>query len=133
MMKKVKLLLLIPALWTSLFDITITTVHQPKEYWNGNLKKANEGNPIGAIFMENHVYGLFFISIIWILIIGLFGYYLPRKVSRIFLLFCIIAHSFGASSWLSNIYGFWVAMIFILFNSMLYFIIEDKAYSAKIA
>jgi hypothetical protein len=87
MMKKVKLLLLIPTLWTSLFDITITTVHQPKEYWNGNLQKANEGNPIGAIFMENHVYGLFFISIIWILIIGLLGYYLPRKISRVFLLF----------------------------------------------
>jgi hypothetical protein len=131
-MKKVKLLLLIPALWTSLFDITITTVHQPKEYWSGNLQKANEGNPIGAIFMQNHVYGLFFISIIWILIIGLLGYYLPLKVSRVFLLFCIIAHSFGASSWLSNIYGFWVAMIFILFNSILYFIIEDKAYAAKI-
>lgn len=131
-MKKEKLLLLIPALWTSLFDITITTIHQSKEYWSGNLQKANEGNPIGAIFMEKHVYGLFFISIIWIIIIGLLGFYLPRKISRVFLLFCIIAHSFGASSWLSNIYGFWVAMTFILFNSILYFEIEDKVFPSKI-
>ena len=82
--------------------------------------------------MEKHVYGLFFISIIWIIIIGLLGFYLPRKISRVFLLFCIIAHSFGASSWLSNIYGFWVAMTFILFNSILYFEIEDKVFPSKI-
>lgn len=126
MNRREKLLLLIPALWTSLFDIIITTIHQPREYWNGNLQTANEGNPIGAIFMRNHIYGLFFISTLWILIIGLLGYYLPKKIGRIFLLFCIIAHSFGASSWLSSIYSFWSAMTFILFNSVLYFLIDDK-------
>jgi hypothetical protein len=122
-----KLLLLIPAIWASLFDIGITIINQPKEYWSGNLDKANEGNPIGGFLMKNHVSGLFVISFIWLIIIGLVGYYLPRKYSRIFLLFILIIHSYGASSWLSQFYGFWYAIAFMLFNAILFYIIEDFA------
>lgn len=120
MTRKDKLILLVPALWTSMFDITMTVIHQSKEYWNGNLVKANEGNPIGAFFMEHHVSGLFVISGIWIIAIGLLGYILPRRLAKVFLLFCVIAHSFGASTWLSSRYGFWYVIAFILFNSILY-------------
>lgn len=120
MTRKDKLLLLIPALWTSIFDIGITIIHQSKEYWNGDLTKANEGNPIGALFMKNHVGGLFIISGLWIIAIGLLGYFLPRLTKKIFLLFCVIAHSFGASTW-----GFWYAITFILFNSILYCIVNN--------
>lgn len=102
MTRKDKLVLLVPALWTSIFDISITVIHQSKEYWNGDLKKANEGNPIGALFMKNHVAGLFIISGLWIIVIVLLGYFLPRPIAKIFLLFCVIAHSFGASTWLSG-------------------------------
>ena len=124
MTRKNKLLYLVPALWTSLFDTAITIIHQPKEYWNGDLTKANEGNPIGALFMENHVGGLFIISAFWIFAIGLLGYFLPRQISKVFLLFCVIAHSFGASTWLSSRYGFWYVITFILFNSILYCMVD---------
>jgi hypothetical protein len=125
MTRKDKLLLLVPALWTSIFDITITVIHQSKEYWDGDLVKANEGNPIGALFMKNHVSGLFVISGLWIIAIGLLGYFLPRQASKIFLLFCVIAHSFGASTWLSTRYGFWYVITFILFNSILYCVVDN--------
>ena len=124
MTRKNKLLYLVPALWATLFDITVTIIHQPKEYWNGDLTKANEGNPIGALFMENHVGGLFIISAFWIFAIGLLGYFLPRQISKVFLLFCVIAHSFGASTWLSSRYGFWYVITFILFNSILYCMVD---------
>ncbi|MDD3723522.1 MAG: hypothetical protein PHW92_13735 [Lutibacter sp.] len=52
MKKREKLLALIPVLWASFFDITITIIHQPKEYWNGNLTAANEANPIGNFMMK---------------------------------------------------------------------------------
>jgi len=120
-----KLINLIPALYVSLFDILITIIHQPKEYWHGNLKSANEDNPIGSFFMQNHISGLFVISFIWLIIIGLLGYYLPRKISRIFLLFVVIVHSWGASTWLGPLYGFWSVIIFILTNSILFYVIED--------
>jgi hypothetical protein len=127
MTKKQKLLSLIPALWTSLFDIVITIIYQPLEYWSGDLGVANEGNPIGSLFMKTHVSGLFVISFLWIVLICLLGYYLPKKLSRIFLLFIVIAHSFGASTWLSGRLGFWYVMAFILFNSILFYSIEDYA------
>jgi len=119
-----KLLYLIPALWTSLFDIAVTIIHQPDEYWQGDLTKANEGNPIDAFFMEGHVSGLFIISAVWIVIIILLGYFLPRSLAKTFLLFCVIAHSAAASTWLTRFYGFWWMIIFILFNSILYVVTD---------
>jgi uncharacterized sodium:solute symporter family permease YidK len=125
MNKRDRLILMIPAFWTSLFDITITITHQTNEYWKGDLSKANEGNPIGAFFMAKHISGIFIISIIWLILIAILGYYLPRKISRVFLLFTLIAHSYGASTWLSNNYGFWYALSLILFNSILFYVVGD--------
>lgn len=125
MTNKEKLFFIIPAIWAALFDIFITIFHQSPAYWNGDLNQANEGNPIGAFVMANHVSGLFVISAIWLILIAILGYKLPHKLARIFLLFALIAHSYGASTWLSNHYGFWSAIAFILFNSILYFMMED--------
>lgn len=119
-----KLLFLVPAYWAALFDIIITIVHQPEEYWQGNLHKANEGNPIGAYMMGNHVSGIFVISFVWLVIIGILGYYLPRRFSKVFLLFVLMVHSWGVSSWISNLYGFWYIIVFIFFNSILFYWIE---------
>jgi hypothetical protein len=124
MTKNKKILSIVPAMSASLIDIIITIVHQPKEYWSGNLRKANEGNPIGALFMEHHVAGLFIISGIWLIMIALLGYFLPEFIRRVFLLFCVIAHSYGASTWLAPRYGFWSAMILIAFNSILFCYID---------
>ena len=132
MKKREKLLALIPAFWASIFDITITIVHQSKEYWNGNLNMANEGNPIGNFMMKNHVSGIFMISILWLILIGVLGFYLPRKISKIFLLFVLMVHSYGASTWISNHYGFWSIILFILFNSILFYIIDDKINKKRI-
>lgn len=125
MTKQEKLLSLIPALWASLLDSVITIVHQPKEYWNGNLNIANEANIIGNFMMKQHVSGIFIVCGLWLILIGIVGYFLPKKYSRVFLLFVLVAHSFGGASWLSQFYGFWSAIIFIAFNSILFYVIED--------
>jgi len=116
---------LIPAYIASIIDIAITITHQSPAYWEGDLSKANEGNPIGGTLMAMDVSGIFIISGLWLLIIGPLGYYLPGKLSKIFLLFVLIAHSFGASTWISSHYGFWFAMLLILFNSVIYILVED--------
>lgn len=126
-MNKEKVILLVPALWSGLFDITVTIVHQPAEYWEGNLTKSNEGNPIGAFFMSQHITGLFIISGIWLIAIAFLGYYLPLQLRKIFILFCVIAHSYGASTWLFNQYGFWSVLSFIFLNSILFYIAESLA------
>jgi len=125
-----KLILLIPAYWACFFDVIITIVHQSDDYWKGNLEKANEGNPIGAFFMSYHTSGLFIISIIWLIAIGIIGFYLKERMLKIFALFVLIAHTFGASTWLSFNYSFWFAIVFILLNSILYIEI-DRIYETR--
>ena len=120
-----KLILLIPAYWTCIFDIIITIINQSDEYWKGNLSKANEGNPIGAFMMANHTSGIFIVCALWLILIRIIGLKLSNRKLKIFALFVLIAHSFGASSWLSNYYGFWYAIIFIFINSIMYIEFEN--------
>ena len=123
---------LVPAYWAALFDIVITATHQNPDYWRGNLKKANEGNPIGAYVMSHHVFGFFVISLIWLVIIGLVVCFVPYKFSRVFLLFVVIVNSWGASTWLSQFYGFWYVIVFTLFNAVLFYTIEDLVSSKSV-
>lgn len=78
---------MVPALVASLIDITVTIVHQRKQ---GDLSQANEGNPLGALFMSSHVSGLFLISGIEVILIMTLGYYLPNRISKYPLLFVLI-------------------------------------------
>jgi hypothetical protein len=120
-----RILSTIPAICASLLDIGLTIYGQPAKYWEGELNLANERNPIGAFFMANHVSGLFLISGIWILMIVILGYYLPRKSSKIFLLFVLIAHSWAAASWIPKKYMFVGALSLFLFNSILYIRMDE--------
>jgi hypothetical protein len=128
--KSIRLRALIPAFWASVFDIAVTIIHQAPEYWSGDLQKANEGNPIGGPLMRSHVSGIFVISGLWLILIGLLGYYLPPKLSRIFLLFVVIVHSYGASTWISPRYGFWWVMTLIVFNATLYVLVDEMRKSS---
>ncbi|MBN8820900.1 MAG: hypothetical protein J0I82_02670 [Spirosoma sp.] len=124
-MKNKSWLSFVPAYWAALFDIIITITHQSDDYWQGNLTKANEGNPFGAYMMAHHVSGIFVICFIWLVIIGLVGRWLPNNYTKVFLLFVLIVHSWGASTWLSQFYGFWSVIGFTLFNAILFYRVED--------
>lgn len=127
-----RFIMLIPALWAALFDITITIVYQPESYWSGNLQDANEANPIGALFMKNHVSGFFIISVLWIGIIVLAGKYLPKKWLTFFSLFVLICHTWGGSSWIMNILGFWLVLIYICINSYLFLYCQNLYHSKQL-
>lgn len=114
----------IPAYFAAIIDIAVTFIYQKKEYWQGDLSQANEGNPIGAFFMANHVSGLFIVCGVWLLIIYPIGKYLPPLGSKIFLLFVVIAHSYGACSWISPRFGWTVAMVLITINTVLYVLLD---------
>lgn len=124
-MKNKSWLSFVPAYWAALFDIIITITHQSDDYWQGNLTKANEGNPFGAYMMAHHVSGIFIICFIWLVIIGLVGRWLPNNYANVFLLFVLIVHSWGASTWLSQFYGYWSVIGFTLFNAILFYRVED--------
>ncbi|QMW00883.1 hypothetical protein [Spirosoma foliorum] len=126
-----RFILLIPAYWACLFDETITILQQPAAYWNGDLNAGNEANPIGATLMRNHASGIFVISFAWLVVIGIFGYWLPERLRKTFALVILMAHTGGAISWITPHYGFWYSIIFIVFNSAL-FVQLDKVYSQNI-
>jgi hypothetical protein len=130
-MLKNKLTLLLPAFWACIFDETITIVKQKAEYWSGNLNAANEGNPIGAAFMQYHVSGIFVISAIWPILIGVIGLYLPARFLKIFVLFVVMIHTWGASTWISHYYGFLYVIIFVAANSV-FFIKMEEIYSEQL-
>ena len=128
---KNRFILLIPAYWACLVDETITIVHQPAAYWQGNLQAGNEANPIGAALMRNHVSGIFLISFAWLIAIGIIGYWLPERFVKTFALIILMAHTGGAIGWITPHYGFWCSIAFIIFNSAL-FIQLEKTYSRSL-
>jgi hypothetical protein len=124
MKRKAKILTLIPALWAALLDLSLTVHGQSIKYWQGNLNQVNEANTLVKALMKSHLLGIFIAHGIWIALIILLGYYLPHKLSRIFLLFVLLANSWGASTWIRH-HGFWYVIILYLFNAILYVIIDE--------
>lgn len=125
------LFILIPAFWACLIDFLLTVINQYTEYWNGDLQMALERNPVVEYMMKIHTSGIFIFEALWLALIVTIGYFLPPKSVRILSLFVLIAHTLGASSWLIALFGFWSEIIFILFNSIL-FIVIDTIYISKI-
>jgi len=75
--------------------------------------------------MANHTSGIFIICALWLILIGIIGNKLSNRKLKIFALFVLIAHSFGASTWLSGYYGFWYVIIFIIINSIMFIEFEN--------
>lgn len=125
-----KIMLLIPAFWACLCDLLVTSINQPAEYWNGDLQAGWEGNPIADVFMKNHNLGIFIFVLLWLTVIVTIGYFLRPKLFRILSLFVLIAHTWGASTWIGEFYGFWYIIAFVLFNSIFFIIMEDR-YTSK--
>jgi len=119
------LLILVPALWACLFDLIVTIINQPNAYWKGNLQMVREGNPLIGVLMKHHILGILIFVFLWLLTIGIIGYYLPSKLLRMFSLFVLVIHTYGASSWLAESFGFWPVVNFVLLNSILFIAIED--------
>jgi len=110
--RKINLLMIIPTFAVALFDMAITITHQPNQYWEGNLLATREGNPVAVAFMNEHVSGFFVLSAIWLSIIFLLGYFLPRKVSHFFLFVIFVLHCSAGSTWVHALGGFWLLVVF---------------------
>ena len=117
---KNRLIQIFPAFFAAMFDILVTIYFQPQEYWNGNLKNHNEANPIGSFAMNESIYGIFIISVLWLIIILLMGIFLPKKWISYTSLFILICHTLGGCSWIMINFGFQYQFILIGFNTFLF-------------
>ncbi|WP_422360907.1 hypothetical protein [Reichenbachiella sp.] len=116
---------LIPPFWACLFDVFITAIHQPADYWRGELEFANEGNPIGNLFMTNHISGLFVVTLFELVVVMFLANWLTGKAQKVFLLFVVLAHSAAVTTWIAPRYGFWSFMFLTFFNAFLVVFVED--------
>jgi len=124
------IIIFIPAFWACLVDLLLTTINQPVEYWQGNLQMVREGNPLIEFLMKNSISGIFIFVTLWLLTIVMIGYYLHSKLLRVLALFVLIAHTYGASSWLAECCSFWTVIAYVLLNSVLFIAFVD-IYSLK--
>ncbi len=118
--KKTKLLIFVPAAFACLIDLLVTAVNQKPEYWQYYLHEAVEGNPILNWAMQNHVLGLFIVTMIWLIIISVICMFTPVKIGKIICLAIVIGNSWGAGTWISRYYGFWAVIVMVVVNSVIY-------------
>lgn len=125
-LKQVKLLVLMPAFIACFFDVFLTAVLQPADYWEGHLEMANEGNPLVFFAMNQHELGLFVVLILWLALLTLIGYFLPYRLLKILSLGVLVGHSWGASTWLEYFYGFGYVIILFIINATIFILLEEK-------
>jgi hypothetical protein len=124
------LIILTPGFLALFVDLLFTIKGQPTAYWQGNLQMVREGNPLVEFFMKSSLLGIYVFVVLWLLVIVLIGYYLPSKSLRVFALFILIAHTYGASSWLIECFNFWTVITYVLLNSIIFIELNDT-YSLK--
>lgn len=99
-----KTLLFASMLLPMLVDLALTVTLQPEEFWKNSMY-AVEGSPLGLPFLQKgasfFVLGFF----VWVLLAYFILLKLPGPLDLVFLLTVIIAHSWGAASWLPRIFG----------------------------
>jgi hypothetical protein len=121
--QKIKLLLWIflPILIPYIFDIALTLIGQPEQYWQGNYQAVNEANPISHWFLAKHPVVYILYSIARFLGYGLFIAILPLKLSKIVSIYLILAHTIGAHGWAKNVFyvGYWERMGMLLIPAIL--------------
>jgi magnesium-transporting ATPase (P-type) len=119
-----KLIILIPTIIVCIVDLIITTIYQYPEYWNNDLSVANEGNPVLYFAMSNHVAGLFIATFLWLLLISCICFFVPKIVTKFIALAVLIGNTWGISSWISGDYKFWLIMLLIIVNSLMFIIFD---------
>ena len=116
---------LVPALFAASVDIFFTLFYQKTSFWRGE-SVVNESNPFGRFLSSYSSLGLPLICLIWLVIIWFAGLQLPKRIQEFFLLFCVIAHSWGAASWIDHRFGWWSAIVIFVINSSIYIAVKNK-------
>jgi|GEM_PF-4079466 len=82
----------------AIIDITVTSLGQPPDYWT-NTSLYKEGNPLVAVLLQNGFYSFLAGASIYLILLALLLWKLPRKISLWIGVFAYSAHIFGSSTW----------------------------------
>jgi hypothetical protein len=130
---KDRLWLCVPIVITDLFDVTVTMLGQPSEYWKGSYGLVNEFNPFAHWFMVIHPIGAVIYIIIDIVVISLLIIVLPLMTSKILSAFWAIGSAKAIYNWLAGTLhmGWWISNLVILIPTIILVYAFDKASAEK--
>lgn len=116
------------ALLTMVFDFALTLAHQPKQFWTAEGHSPMEMN---ALFFYFGTYGsTAFVAalVVYMLLMFVFIAYIPTRIAYVGAMAAILAHYFGASTWLVYALGFGVkgAVLYAIILALLYVFLIQK-------
>lgn len=93
---------LFPVILVMFIDLTLTLCLQPSEYWD-DYSLYREGSPLGRILLKAGPEYFVISSILYMIFCPVVITKLPKRLGKMVIIFLIIAHSWGASSWVGDL------------------------------
>ncbi len=81
-------------------DMTITLACQPSRYWQEGYRFVHDANPLARWLLRTHPLAFVGGNLLWILAFSAAILRLRFTTARIVALAILLAHAFGASTWL---------------------------------
>jgi hypothetical protein len=104
---------LLPAIAMILFDLGLTIIFQPREYWQGSYGLTTEKSPIGVFLLSIHPAVFLIVMLIYIGIVTLLIFQLPIPWNRIIALALVVGHTAGVYSWIRS-RNYWAVIVIFL-------------------
>jgi len=124
---KTYLFFILPLILVMGLDLIFTLIGQSQDYWR-NFQFFNEANPLAGFLLSHHP-ALFVLIFSAYLILALFLVVnLKRPLNLIFYIFFFLIHSWGSSSWLSELFfssradysgGWYLSIGYFIFISLI--------------
>lgn len=92
-------------------DATLTLSGQTTRYWAGHFNEVRELNPIGRILLEFHPFAFAAGILAWIVLFSILILYFKRFIAKWITLSILIAHAFGAATWLYQVPNFGILVV----------------------
>ncbi|MCX6760618.1 MAG: hypothetical protein NTZ84_00720 [Candidatus Nealsonbacteria bacterium] len=100
---KAYVFLFFPLILVMVLDLVFTLIGQSQDYWR-NFQFFNEANPMAGFLLSHHpaLFVLFFC--IYLILVLFLVVNLKKPFNLIFYIFFFLIHSWGSSSWLSELF-----------------------------
>jgi hypothetical protein len=106
--------ILLPAILMILFDVGVTLLFQPPEYWRSNYDLTTEKSPFGIILLRFHPAAFLAYIFIYIVVIAFLVFWLSTPWHKITALAVVVGHTAGVFSWLGHRIYWEMIVIFIV-------------------
>lgn len=99
---KAYIFVIFPLILVMFLDLIFTLIGQSQDYWR-NFQFFNEANPLAGFLLSHHPALFFLLFCVYLILILFLVVNLKKPLNLIFYIFFFLIHSWGSSSWLSEL------------------------------